>query len=149
MINKNFDSVQIFDYYYDLYAGHPGWEFSYLNESNILCLFTMYAPYFENILDFLHYCIIDNKCEILEKYLEGGGMFIDDKLLDDIWVIKDKSRLIENLHNITRGNFDKIAYSFLREKKTDDDIELVFSISKDLIIYLIESKESQLELVYI
>lgn len=140
--------VHLYDYYYSYYAGYPGWEFSYKDKDGVIFLFTVYISYFDKILDFISFCNVKNECNILEKYLDGGGGIIDESLLGDAWVVEDKDNFIDNLCCINEKKSDYFLPLIKEKKLTDDDIELTFEILESLIVYLKNSQDYQVSIQY-
>lgn len=92
MIINNIDNVKpieinSYDYYRPYYAEDSGWEFNYIAKDNKTYLFSLPAYYLLYILKLLYYLNLSDESQILEKFSDGGGMFIDEKIFDKPWPI--------------------------------------------------------------
>lgn len=146
------NGVDVYDYYYPDYVGDAGWVFRYKREDNKFYMFSLPNCYLEDILNILSHLNLNKTCQILEKYLDGGGMFIDDNLLNNPWTIKDREVFIENLNYISKKNWVKEGDIVKDTSEYQDSIGInadIVEIATNLVSYLNNSKDYELELNYI
>jgi len=83
-------------------------------------------------------------------------MFIDDKILDDSWLVTDRELMIDNLSHFTKSNLDYVIYKADTSKfaLANHDLSAEFSedilpVGNNLISYLKDSRNYELNLFYI
>ena len=145
----NLNGIDVYDYYFPNYVGSDGWVFRYKRENNKFYMFSLPNCYLEDILNILIHLNLNKKCQILEKYLDGGGMIIDDNLLNSPWIIKDREVFIENLNYITKKNWTNIIRVNPEYQDFIEINENIVEIVNNLVTYLNNSKDYELELNYI
>lgn len=147
----NLNGIDVHDYYYPNWVGCAGFIFRYKPPNQDFLMFSMPSSYLEDIFDILIDMEINNEIEILNKYLEGGRMIIDDEVLDNPWVIKDKDILIDSLKQITEDKLTQwLSADFTDISTFDlDKRKLLLEVIRNLILFLLDSQEHEVELIYI
>ena len=145
----NLNGIDVYDYYFPNYVGSDGWVFRYKRENNKFYMFSLPNCYLEDILNILIHLNLNKKCQILEKYLDGGGMIIDDNLLNNPLTIKDREVFIENLNYITKKNWGNIVKDTSEHQDSIGINADIVEIANNLLSYLNDSKDYKLELNHI
>ena len=145
------NGIDVHDYYYPNWVGCGGFIFRYKPPNQNFFLFSLPSCYLEDMFSILIYLGINNKSEILNKYIDGGGMIIDDEMLNNPWSIKDKGDLIDNLKLITNDKIIQWSNSTSNDKYISDTDEkkLFLEMVRNLVLFLLDSQEHEVELIYI
>ncbi|VEG13732.1 hypothetical protein [Moraxella cuniculi] len=137
--------IDIYNFYIENYYGLSCYVFSYKKNNDFL-LCTIPGVFFEEILNILLLNVKDKKCELLERFLDGGCDFtfeFQENYLGAWWKVPDKFSFIENINSIDINELlNNEKYSFIH------DIDSLIYILKKLKEYLDDSLSYDLFLHY-
>lgn len=137
--------IDVCNFYTEDYYGTSCYIFSY-KKNNEFLLCTIPGIFFEEIFNILLLNVKDKKCELLEKFIDGGYNFsfdFQEMCLGSWWRVADKFTFIENINSI---NIDELLnnekYPFIH------DIDSLIYILKKLKEYMNNSLNYDLFLHY-